>query len=71
MLFAQVPGAGVGAALAAAASASVFAKSSGLVSSKVFEVVPPKVEYSLSGLVQVFIEPLRAIYDQAERMRRS
>lgn len=38
---------------------------SGLVNRKVFNVVPPKVEYSLTALGDTFLEPLMALYDWA------
>ncbi|GLS33612.1 transcriptional regulator, HxlR family [Mesorhizobium albiziae] len=41
-------------------------EASGLVKRKVFDVVPPKVEYSLTALGETFIEPLRALYTWAE-----
>ncbi len=41
-------------------------EASGLVRRNVFDVVPPKVEYSLTELGQTFVEPLRALYDWAE-----
>lgn len=37
----------------------------GLVERKVFNVVPPRVEYSLAPLGEKFIEPLRGLYDWA------
>lgn len=39
----------------------------GLVNREVFNVVPPKVEYSLSPLGKTFVEPLQALYDWAAR----
>ena len=39
----------------------------GLVNREVFNVVPPKVEYSLSPLGETFVEPLEALYDWAAR----
>lgn len=39
----------------------------GLIERKVFPVVPPKVEYSLSPLGKTLIEPLRAVCSWAER----
>lgn len=41
-------------------------ESSGLVRRKVFNVVPPKVEYSLTDLGVTFVEPLRTLYDWAK-----
>lgn len=41
-------------------------EASGLVRRKVFDVVPPKVEYSLTELGETFVEPLRALYQWAE-----
>lgn len=38
----------------------------GLIERKVFQVVPPMVEYSLSALGSRFIEPLLALYEWAE-----
>lgn len=32
-----------------------------------FDVVPPKVEYSLTALGETFIEPLRALYSSAKK----
>ncbi|WP_323807398.1 helix-turn-helix domain-containing protein [Acinetobacter piscicola] len=40
-------------------------ESAGLVHREVFNVVPPKVEYSLTPLGKTFIEPLQALYDWA------
>lgn len=40
-------------------------ENSGLVKREVFNVVPPKVEYSLTPLGETFIEPLQALYDWA------
>lgn len=40
-------------------------ENSGLVKREVFNVVPPKVEYSLTSLGETFIEPLQALYDWA------
>ncbi|MFJ4347622.1 winged helix-turn-helix transcriptional regulator [Pseudomonas sp. NPDC089401] len=37
-----------------------------LIARKVHEVVPPKVEYSLTESGQRFVEPLMALYDWAE-----
>ncbi|MEB6666845.1 helix-turn-helix transcriptional regulator [Acinetobacter vivianii] len=42
-------------------------ESLGLVHRDVFNVVPPKVEYSLTPLGKVFIEPLQALYDWAAK----
>lgn len=39
----------------------------GLVKREVFNVVPPKVEYSLSPLGETFVEPLEALYDWAAK----
>lgn len=41
-------------------------ESEGLINRKVFEVVPPMVEYSLTDLGQSFVEPLLALYRWAE-----
>ncbi len=41
-------------------------ENSGLVRRKVFNVVPPKVEYSLTGLGETFVEPLKTLYDWAQ-----
>jgi len=41
-------------------------ENSGLVLRKVFNVVPPKVEYSLTGLGETFVEPLKTLYDWAQ-----
>lgn len=41
-------------------------ESSGLVRRKVFNVVPPKVEYSLTDLGVTFVEPLKTLYDWAK-----
>ena len=38
----------------------------GLIERKVFQVVPPMVEYSLSRLGERFVEPLFALYEWAE-----
>jgi DNA-binding HxlR family transcriptional regulator len=38
----------------------------GLIARKVFQVVPPMVEYSLTTNGQRFVEPLLALYDWAE-----
>lgn len=40
-------------------------ESAGLVKREVFNVVPPKVEYSLTPLGITFVEPLQALYDWA------
>lgn len=40
-------------------------EAAGLVRREVFNVVPPKVEYSLTPLGETFMEPLRALYDWA------
>lgn len=37
-----------------------------LIARKVYQVVPPKVEYSLTDLGKRFIEPLMALYEWAE-----
>ncbi|WP_244620737.1 winged helix-turn-helix transcriptional regulator [Metapseudomonas lalkuanensis] len=42
-------------------------ESAGLVKREVFNVVPPKVEYSLTPLGETFVEPLQALYDWAAR----
>ncbi|MDH4561179.1 helix-turn-helix domain-containing protein [Pseudomonas sp. BN411] len=42
-------------------------ENSGLVNRKVFNVVPPRVEYSLTPLGETFVEPLRELYDWAAR----
>ncbi|MDO7218866.1 winged helix-turn-helix transcriptional regulator [Acinetobacter nosocomialis] len=39
----------------------------GLVRRDVFNVVPPKVEYSLTPLGEIFIEPLKTLYDWAAK----
>jgi DNA-binding HxlR family transcriptional regulator len=39
----------------------------GLIERKVYPVVPPKVEYSLSSLGKTLIEPLRAVCSWAEK----
>lgn len=39
----------------------------GLIARKVYPVVPPKVEYSLTALGQRFVEPLEALYAWGER----
>ncbi|KAB2674643.1 helix-turn-helix transcriptional regulator [Brucella tritici] len=36
------------------------------VDSKVFNVVPPKVEYSLTALGETFVEPFRTLYSWAQ-----
>lgn len=41
-------------------------ENSGLVRRKVFNVVPPKVEYSLTELGETFVEPLKTLYDWAK-----
>ncbi|MBO3274013.1 winged helix-turn-helix transcriptional regulator [Pseudomonas schmalbachii] len=42
-------------------------ENAGLVRREVFNVVPPKVEYSLTELGETFVEPLHALYDWAAR----
>ncbi|QEY63095.1 helix-turn-helix transcriptional regulator [Metapseudomonas lalkuanensis] len=42
-------------------------ENSGLVERQVFNVVPPRVEYSLTRLGSTFVEPLRGLYDWAAR----
>lgn len=42
-------------------------ENAGLVKREVFNVVPPKVEYSLSPLGETFVEPLQALYDWAAK----
>ena len=42
-------------------------ESFGLIKREVFNVVPPKVEYYLTALGEIFIEPLQALYDWAEK----
>ncbi|UVJ46425.1 helix-turn-helix transcriptional regulator [Pseudomonas sp. LS1212] len=42
-------------------------ESAGLVKREVFNVVPPKVEYSLTPLGETFVEPLQALYNWAAR----
>jgi DNA-binding HxlR family transcriptional regulator len=39
----------------------------GLVKRKVYPVVPPMVEYSLTSLGEVFVEPIATLYDWGER----
>ena len=39
----------------------------GLLSRKVFDVVPPRVEYSLTELGREFIEPIEMLYDWGRR----
>lgn len=39
----------------------------GLLSRQVFQVVPPRVEYSLTPLGQAFIEPIELLYDWGRR----
>ncbi|SDO45198.1 transcriptional regulator, HxlR family [Pseudomonas jinjuensis] len=42
-------------------------ENAGLVRREVFNVVPPKVEYSLTEFGETFVEPLHALYDWAAR----
>jgi DNA-binding HxlR family transcriptional regulator len=39
----------------------------GLLSRRVYDVVPPRVEYSLTPLGQIFIEPIEMLYDWARK----
>lgn len=38
---------------------------SDLVHREVFHVIPPKVEYSLTNLGEIFVEPLKVLYEWA------